>query len=491
MIEKHILSKSTFMYGCQCTKRLHLHKYRPELKNPVDERVQYVKDSGSAVGLLAQQLFPGGVDASPPDSYSYQESVIKTRELIAQGTSIIYEAVFQYEGVLCALDILVKEGDAWHAYEVKGAGSVKPQHVQDAAFQYYVITHCGIMLDDISIVHVNSKYIRKGELDIQQLFKKQSILKEVVAEQSSVQRKIYQLKHVLAQPEPVTDIGPHCAAPYDCDFTNHCWQHIPKTDSVFDLGPNAAWKLYSDGHLHLDHIPQDYVLSKWVAHQLAHYRSGEPFVDQEAIQRFLLSLQYPVYFLDFETVWPGVPEFDDTRPFQQIPFQFSLHVQRSAGDKPEHYEFLGNGKTDPREMFVHELIATLGTVGSILCYNATFEKTRIKELIKLFPQQEVQLSALTARISDLMTIFQKRFYYHPEFKGNYSIKNVLPVLCPDLRYDSLIIQEGDTASKVYAQLKLQDEHTAAQQREHLLAYCKMDTLAMVKILDWLRNAIPS
>lgn len=477
------------MYGCQCPKRLHLHKYRPELKNPVDERVQYVKDSGSAVGLLAQQLFPGGVDASPPDTFSYQQSVLKTQELLVQGVKIIYEAVFQYEGVLCALDILVKHGDAWHAYEVKGGGGVKEQYIQDAAFQYYVITQSGLTLDDISIVHLNKGYIRKGELEIEKLFAKQSILKEVVALQSSVQQKTHELKHVLTQSEPVMDIGPHCSTPYECDFTNHCWSHIPKTDSIFDLEMQTAWKLYAEGHLHLDHIPQDYKFNKSVAHQLAHYRSGEESIDLAAVQDFLSGIHYPLHFLDFETVWPGVPEFDNNFPFQQIPFQFSLHVQRDASSPAEHYEFLGDGKTDPREALVLEMISLLGSEGSIICYNASFEKTRIKELAQLYPQHSGTLLALTTRIFDLMTPFQKRWYYHPEFKGNYSIKNVLPVLSPGLRYDTLTIREGDTASKVYAQLKLQDAETASLQREHLLAYCKMDTLAMVRILEFLRKCV--
>lgn len=485
MIEKHLLSKSTFMYGCQCPKRLHLHKYRPEFKNPLDERVQYVKDSGSAVGLLAQHLFPGGVDASPKDTYSYQESVIKTQEMIAQGATIIYEAVFQYEGVLCALDILVKDGDTWHAYEVKGTASVKSQHVEDGAFQYYVITNSGIALDDISIVHLNKSYIRKGELDIHQLFKKQSILKEVVELQRSIHGKVNELKNLLQRPEPATDIGPHCFAPYTCDFTNHCWTHIPKTDSVFDLVRGPGWELYGKGYRHLDDIPADYELSPTVSHQLAHYRSGEVFIDQQAIHNFLGELQYPLYFLDFETAMVGVPEFDNTYPFQQIPFQFSLHVQRQTNGAVEHYAFLGDGQTDPREALTHEMILTLGSAGSILCYNASFEKTRIKELARLYPQHADPLLALTDRVMDLMTPFQKRWYYHPEFKGSYSIKNVLPVLCPDLRYDKLIIQEGRMAGIVYAQLKLQDNDTAALQREHLLAYCKMDTLAMVRILEWL------
>lgn len=489
MLEKHILSKSTYLYGCQCPKRLHLHKYRPELKNPLDERVQFVKDSGTSVGILAQQLFPGGVDASPVDAYGYQEAVIKTQELIAAGVSIIYEAAFQYQGLLCVLDILVNEQGVWRAYEVKGAAGVKEQYLEDAAFQYYVITNTGLELDDISIVHLNTAYVRQGSLDVHKLFTVRSVLREAVDLQSSVQRRSEALKLMLKQPEPVADIGPHCGSPYECDFTNHCWSHLPKVDSVFDLGTRAAWKLYAAGYHHLDQIPADYVLTQSVQQQLDHYRSGETFINTEAIRGFLAGISYPIYYLDFETVWPGVPEFDNASPFNQIPFQLSLHVQNTADAEAEHYEFLGDGRNDPREALAAELIKLCGTTGTILCYNASFEKQRIEQLAQRYPHQAKALLALTTRLGDLMTPFQKRWYYHPEFKGRFSIKTVLPILCPDLRYDSLMIQEGNTATIVYGQLKHQDEVTAAVQREDLLAYCKMDTWAMVRVLGELRIAV--
>lgn len=487
MLEKHTLSKTTYMYGCQCPKRLHLHKYRPDLRNPVDERVQFVKDSGTSVGILAQQLFPGGVDASPADAYGYQDAVIKTQELIAAGVSIIYEAAFQYQGLLCVLDILVKDGNAWKGYEVKGAAGVKEQYVEDAAFQYYVITNTGLALDDFSIVHLNTAYVRKGALDVQKLFTKRSILREVVDLQSSVQRKSEILKLMLRQPEPTADIGPHCGSPYECDFTNHCWAHIPKTDSIFDLVRGPAWDLYEKGYRHLDDIPHDYSFSKSVTQQLAHYRSGESFMDAENIRAFLATIHYPIYYLDFETVWPGIPELENTSPFQQVPFQFSLHVQHTIDSDAAHYEFLGDGKSDPREALAAELIRLCGMTGTILCYNASFERQRIEQLAVLYPHHAKALLALTTRLGDLMTPFQKRWYYHPEFKGRFSIKNVLPILCPDLRYDSLMIREGNMATIVYAQLRHQDENTAALQREHLLAYCKMDTLAMVRVLGVLRG----
>ncbi len=476
------------MYGCQCPKRLFLHKFRPDLKNPRDEQGQAIFDSGTRIGELAQSLFPGGVDATPPDSYSYHFSVAKTKEFIEQGETIIYEAAFQFEGVLCALDILVKKKDGWYGFEVKSTTSVKQQHIQDAALQYFVVTNCGISLQDISIIYLNNQYTRNGELDINQLFTTESVLNEVFEQQEFITNKVPELESLLAErKEPQVDIGSHCSEPYECDFTNHCWSHIPKVDSVFDLAPKTAWKLYEEGYKHLDEIPEDYDLNGNVAMQLAHYRSGETHINSEEIKKFLKPLTYPLCFFDFETIMPGIPEFDVSSPYQQIPFQFSLHIQRENGTEIEHHAFLGDGVTDPRKALIEEVIRVLGQAGSILCYNMGFEKARINDLSKIYPQHEDALLAIDERIVDLMIPFQKRWYYHPEFKGRYSIKKVLPVLIPELRYDALGIQEGGMASLVYSQLKYQDEETKQLQRKQLLAYCELDTLAMVRILEYLSS----
>lgn len=475
------------MYGCQCPKRLFLHKFKRALRNPGDVKQQAILDAGTSVGELARQLFKYGVDASPPDNYSYHISVAKTKALIDRDVPIIYEAAFQYEGVLCAIDILVKQGKSWYAFEVKSAASVKDQHIQDAALQYYVMKNCGLPLEDISIIHLNNQYTRKGKLDIRQLFATESILEQVLEQQEFVSRKVQELKDLLTQPdEPIVDIGPHCFVPYECDFTNHCWAHIPKENSVFDLGPKIAWKLLSEGYKQLDDIPQEFEMSANAAMQLAHYRSGEVYIDKEQIREFLEPICYPIYFFDFETIMPGIPEFDDSKPYQQIPFQFSLHVQQFEGSDLEHFEYLGDGLNDPRPGLIEAMINLLGQTGSIICYNMGFEKTRIKDLAKLYPQFETELLAINDRVFDLMIPFQKRWYYHPHFRGSYSIKAVLPVLIPELRYDELDIPEGKMASLVYSQLKFQDQITATLQRQALRAYCKMDTLAMVKIVDCLK-----
>ncbi len=489
---KHVLSKSTFMYGCQCPKRLFLYKFKPSLRNPEDEGQQAIFAAGTNVGLLAQSLFPGGVDASPPDTFSYQKSVEKTRKLIEAGATVIYEAAFQFEEVLCALDILVRKKNKWYAFEVKGSVSVRPQYIQDASLQYHVITNSGLKLEDISIVYLNNQYERQGDLDIKQLFNTDSILGEVLEQQPFISDKIVELKVMLTlKKEPVMDIGPHCSDPYTCNFTNHCWKDFPTENNIFSLSRGPGWELYEEGFKHLDDIPQDYALSPKAAMQLNHYRTGEIFIDEKAIKGFLSEFQYPLYFFDFETIMPAVPEFDHSRPYQQLPFQFSLHIKRKPGAALEHYSFLGDGITDPREALIKEMIKLLGSKGSIIGWNASFEKTCIKKLILDFPKYEKQLSSINERWIDLMKPFQSRWYYHPDFKGSASIKNVLPVMVPDLSYEDLDIQEGGTASLVYAQLKDQDVATQAIQRNQLLEYCKLDTMAMVRILENLEELIRS
>lgn len=485
-LPKHVLSKSTFMYGCQCPKRLFLHKYKRELRNPDDELQQSIFDGGTTVGELARDLFKGGIDASPPDSFSYRQSVKNTARLISQGESIIYEAAFQYEEVLCAVDILVKRGDAWYAFEVKSSTGVKDQHIQDAALQYFVMRNCGLPLEDISIVHINNQYVRKGKLDVDQLFSCESVLPKVLEQQEFTEKKIAELKSLLVQTEiPVVDIGPHCESPYACDFTDHCWAHMPTENSIFTLKRGPGWELYEAGYKHLDDIPEDYEMSSKASTQLVHYRTGDIYIDKESIREFLAPLVYPLYFFDFETIMPGIPQFDESRPYQQLPFQFSAHVQREVNGELEHYEFLGDGVSDPRPELVEAMLQLLGKRGSIICYNMSFERSRISELAQDYPHFTQELLAINDRIFDLMIPFQKRWYYHPDFKGRYTLKNVLPVLVPELRHSDLDIKEGGTASLVYSQLKHQDAQTAKIQREQLLAYCKLDTLAMVRILELL------
>ena len=492
VIPRHILSKSTFVKGCQCEKALYLSKFHRGLRQETSVQQQAIFDQGTSIGELAQELFPGGVDASPETPYEYQKSVVKTQQLIMAGHKIIYEAAFQFDGVLCAMDILVWKNKKWYAFEVKGTSSVKEQFILDAALQYYVITNSGIALADISIIYLNNQYVRKGELDIKELFATESVLENVVDEQEFVAEKIESLKLMLKQKKiPDVKIGAHCFAPYECDFINHCWKDLPEKNSVFTLGRigGKAFELIDTGIFHLDDIPDDYPLSPSSAFQLEYYKSGKKFIEKEEIRNFLEPFTYPLHFFDFETYMSGVPDFDISRPYQQIPFQYSLHVIGKGKTEEQHFEFLGDGINDPRESLILQMINDLGSKGSIIAYNKSFEQSRIKELARDFPEYAEQLLDINERMVDLATPFQKRWYYHPAFEGQYSIKVVLPVLVPKLSYESLEIQEGGTASLVYSQLKHQEDETKKLHRKQLLEYCKMDTLAMVKILEKLDSIV--
>lgn len=483
--EKHILSKSTFIRGCQCHKALWLYKNQPELREEISSARQAIFAQGTDVSKLAEQLFPNGIDARPEDTYSYQQSVLNTEQFIANGHSIIYEAAFQYQQVLAALDILVKQNEKWHAYEVKSSTEVKSVYLQDAALQYYVITQSGLQLADFSIVHINNQYLRQGPLEIEKLFTIQSVLKEIIGLQPVITQKIIELKQVVSQSEmPAIDIGSHCSDPYDCDFIGYCWRHVPE-DSVFDLRGHSAgsraFELYWQGILKIEDIPADFHLNNGQQMQVEVHKNGEPRIDKEAISVFLNQLEYPLYFMDFETFNTAVPEYNGTKPYQQIPFQYSVHKQN--GDL-KHYSFLADSGIDPRKEFIENLLKDIGTDGSVIVYNSGFENGRLNELKSFFPQLEPVISDIQKRIIDLMIPFRNKAYYLPAMKGSYSIKEVLPALVPELTYSSLEIGNGGDASTAFYNLQYEnDESVVKKTREALLKYCELDTMAMVRILE--------
>ena len=491
-MNKHILSKSTFIRGCQCVKSLYLNKHQPQLKDKTSFQQQGVFDRGTTVGELAQQLFPGGIDASPESKYDYQQSVAYTRHLMDSGQPIIYEAAFQFEGVFAAIDILVKQDGVWKGFEVKSTTSLKEPHLLDAALQYYVITKAGIALDDISIVYLNNRYVRMGELDIQQLFTVRSIVEEVKEKQDFVFNQVPRLKEVIAQAEvPVVDIGMHCVDPYPCEFASHCWQHIPK-HSVFDISRmqgKRQFDLYRQGIIRFEDITVEHGLTDHQQLQVTCQLNNIDYINLMGLQKFLSSLSYPLYFLDFETINPAIPLYDHSRPYQQIPFQYSIHYKKTRDGELRHTEFLATPATDPRPAFVKELLARTHMSGTILTYHQSFEKGILLDLADAFPHSADALRERISRIRDLMPPFQQKLYYTPEMNGAYSIKEVLPALVPELNYDHLPINNGGDAS-LYFELMIYDlsvDHTAI--RNNLLAYCKMDTLAMVRILEKLEAIV--
>jgi hypothetical protein len=491
---KHVLSKSTFVRGCQCPKSLYLYKHFYKTRDPISPAQRAIFARGTNVGLLAHELFPGGIDASPPTPFQYLQSVRKTRQLIEAGTEVIYEAAFTTEGVMAAMDILVKEPDrgpggtpAYRAYEVKSSTAISDTYLLDAALQYWVITGAGIDLRDISIVHIDNTYVRRGEIEVGELFRSESVLEEARKRQGLITVKVDELKAVIAAPEvPEVEIGPHCNNPYPCDFIGTCWKGVPAY-SVFDiarLSEEKKFQLFRGGTLEVASVPQDFPLSDKQRTQVDAERDGRERIDRAAIAEFLGTLEFPLYFVDFESFQPAVPLYDNSRPYQQLPFQFSLHVLETQGAELRHEEFLAEAGPDPRRKFLETLLSVLGDSGSVLVYNRTFESTRLSDLATDIPELASAVEAVQSRIVDLMEPFQSQSYYTPAMRGSYSIKRVLPALVPELSYASLGIQDGTAASIAFERLiRESSPRKRSWVRKQLLDYCRMDTMAMVRIFE--------
>jgi len=484
--ERHVLSKSTFIKGVQCTKALYLNKHHKEFKEEPDAAQMAIFAQGTSVGELAQQLFPGGVDCSPESYYNFQEAVVRTQAEIEKGTKIIYEAAFQFNGVLAALDILVKDRGGWKAYEVKSSTSISETYLLDATIQYYAITNSGLPLKDISIVYINNQYEKNGPLDVHELFAMESVRADVLELLPGIPGKVEELKKVLNQKTvPKVDIGPHCSNPYTCDFQGHCWKNIPE-NSVFTIArltEAKKFELYNQKVIAFKDIPDDAPLNdnQWM--QVESELNNNTSIDKKKLKEFVKDLQYPLYFLDFETFGTAVPVFDKSRPYQQLVFQYSLHCLPTAKGKLIHSEFLAEANgSDPRSLFVEKLIADCGTEGDILVYNIGFERGKLNELVLQFPKYKTKLDYIISRLKDLMIPFQQRWYYTPSMQGSYSIKKVLPALVPEMSYDDLEIQEGGTASILFAAMLTGIFNGDTEKvRKDLLDYCRMDTMAMVEI----------
>lgn len=486
-MKKH-LSKSTFVRGLQCEKSLYLHKNNFNLKDTPSISLKTIFEQGTSIGSLAQHLFPNGVDASTKSYININDSVKKTFDFINQGETTIYEATFIYDNVLAALDILVKKEDGWHAYEVKSSTKISSTYLHDAAIQYYTIINSGINLKDISIIYINKNYLMNENIDVSQLFNIESVYDKVLKLNDRIPKDVTRLKKVLMSSKaPNVDIGTHCSKPYECDFKGVCWNHIPDY-SIFDvsrLSTKKKFDLYKKGIIKIDQI--DINKTPLNSNQLIQVQSdlnNKTYIETKKIKKFIKDLKYPLFYLDFETISSAIPIYKSTKPYQQLVFQYSLHVQKSINSKIVHSDYLANQNEDPRPQFIERLINDCGSYGDIIVYNISFERGKLKNLIKNFPKYSLQLTSIINRLKDLMLPFKNKWYYSPKMKGSYSIKYVLPALVPDLSYDNLDIKDGGTASNIFlSMVNGTFNGDIKETRKQLLEYCYMDTFAMVKILE--------
>ena len=486
-------SKSKYCIFKQCPKASWLQKYKPEVRE-ADAAVEARMTKGNEVGDLAMGLFGDYVEVTSykaDGALDLSTMIALTKQYMNEGRDVICEASFEHNGLYCAVDLLRKRGNGYAVYEVKSSTHPdKYVYLLDVCYQKYVLEKCGVKVDGVYLVTINNEYVFDGTLDIKQLFTITDVSALVDDEIGMVEGDLKRAEEILSlKEEPKIDLSCACSDPYPCAFWNYCSRHLP-TPSVFDLYRikfERAIELYRKGTTSFEEVLLSGTkLNDTMKRQIAFaLEDKEPYIDQRGVTAFLDTLSFPLCFLDFETVQPVVPEYVGTRPYQQIPVQYSLHILKSPDRALEHREFLGRSESDPRRELAERLIADIPQDACVVAYNKAFECTRIKELAQCFPDLAEQLLKIAESIKDLLQPFQKGYYYNRAMGGSFSIKSVLPALFPDdpdLDYHNLEgVHNGSEAMELFPRLKDMPAQERAIAERNLLKYCELDTFAMVKV----------
>ena len=483
------LSKSQFIRGLQCPRSLYLLKYHPELREEPEDTQVVSHETGFEVEDYALQLFPGGVEI-PFDEDDFNAQFDRTWDALDR-VDTIYGASFRHDNLMARVDILKKDGNKWDICEVKSSASIKEHYINDIAFQYYVLKNAGLPAGKTFVVYINNQYVRQGDIEVEKLFTIEDLTDTILEKQPFIEDEIKRLREMLQGDMPDIPIGPYCNDPYECDLAGHCWRDV-QDGSVFDLkyersAPYSKWELYEKGFLKMTEVPED-MLGPMQKIQVKCFRDGTPYIDREGISEFISGLWYPMYFLDFETITTPIPPFDGTRPYQQIPIQYSIHYQTGSEGTIEHMEYLATPGIDPRKYIAERLSRIIPEDACVVVYNKSFETRILRELADSFPEYTEKMYRIIENIRDLIEPFRYFACYYPEMGNSASLKAVVPALIPDFSYDDLEVQDGSMAMDAYWQMcAAEDEAERQRIRRAMIEYCKRDTLVMVKLVEVLKG----
>jgi hypothetical protein len=491
-MKKIILSKSLFLEGIRCPRLIWFRFNRPHLAEPLDETTEHLFSVGHRLEGYARELFGGGILIGGGRTGPFSSFLAETEAAMNSGNKYLHEAAFENNKMRCRTDILHKwDHERWNLAELKMCSKLKDQHIDDVAFQRICVENSGHKIDRTFLMHVNPSYVRGDKIDPEKLLVAEDISSEVLARMPKVKETVETMIALVQQPEqPETLVGTKCSSPGRCSFFQHCHGCIAQ-GSIHELpyGARVIPVLLSQGIHRLVDIPSGFPLSTRQAALVASARQGSPIVNTGAIKSFVNTIAYPRHFIDFETVAPCIPVFTGSSPFEKVPFQFSLHVQKNPDSGLEHYEFLPENRDDPRLSLLQFLMEKLDEKGSLIAWYQPFEISVFKNLAQHYPDYAGKINLAINRFSDLIVPFKGAAYTDYRFGGSASIKKVLPILCPSLTYDNLAIQHGDDASLLYERYieGSLSEADWIQAREKLRKYCERDTWGMVKILEFLEG----
>jgi hypothetical protein len=493
-MKKISLSKTQYMEAMRCPKMLWLRFHLPEAAEPYDTATLHLFKIGHRVERLAHQLFPGGVVIEKGVDESFQELILKTKNALMGSTGIIFEGTFASETSHCRADVVDKnESGSLNLGEIKMCTQVKSDHVMDTGFQCHCIEKSGNKIDQIHLIHINPDYYRKGELSPAGLFQCMNITAKAKMESSRIESMINNLISMVAFEQPPNAIpGSACKYPGKCQFYNYCHQSI-HSGSIYELPFSAKLvpSLLKAGIYRLVDIPAGTKLSSRQHAQVLSAKRNFPVINRGELHNFLQGITHPVNYLDFEAIAPCIIPFDGCKAYGKIPFQYSLDVVKSNSSTPEHHEYLHETRSDPRKELIENLMMSIGSKGTILSWNMSYEKSVLTSLASTFPEHAPKiLNEIIPRMVDLIVPFRNGIYADYRFQGSASIKRVLPIMAPNMKYENMAIKRGDDAAVFFEDFIDGDisEQQWHQLRPDLLEYCGLDTQGMIAIHEALRKA---
>ncbi len=487
-----MLTKSNYLIGLQCPKLLWITKNDKERIPKPDKQALAKFKRGHIIGKLATTLFDDGITIS---DVNMKSNMRKTLEALKERKPIFEAGIIQDE-LFSRADILLPVGkDEWDIIEVKSGSRVKDLNIHDVAFQKYVYEKAGLKIRNCILMHLNSEYVRNGEIEPSELFIQTDITEKMEEYSSNIKENIEKMFKVINGEEPEFSVDDILTIEYDNICKDEFIDNLPE-DNIFQMYrmfTKDKIKLYKEGIIKIKDIPESTKLNKKQQIQRRLAFEGETHIEKDEIKNFLNTLKYPIYYLDFETINPALPKFDGTKPYQQIPFQFSLHIQNEHKGELKHVSFLAEGISDPRQKFMQALKDNLGKEGSILVYNQSFEKSRMRESADYLPEfNDWYEENILPRIKDLWDPFKDFSYYNPKQKGSASIKALLPIFSK-LKYSDLELGNGAMASLEYERVTYGEVEEAERLKVYkaLEEYCKMDTFAEVEIVEGLMEILNS
>ena len=485
------ISKAQLLSGKKCEKALwfqiHAREQNKENNNPLKFEIE------DWVVECAFNLFPQGKRINGRGKTRH-EVIEDSKKAIKQNNNIIFNTGFETKGVFFTCDVLEFSHEGNKLYAIKSSNRVKAEHIEEVAYEKFLLKQIGISIEKVFVIYINADYERSSELNYNDLFNIEEVTEYTCKFQEDYRYIMKSLSACRKEGKvPCKPLGEYCLKPYACEFKSICWRHVPQ-NSIFDITSlplDLKFKYFNDGIISFEQAMGRVKLNDNQKMQILCELKDEEFIDRDKIRNFLNEIKYPLYFLDFETFSSPIPQFEKVRPYEQIPFLYSLHTIESPEGELKHNYFIASIGKDPRRPLAESLINNISTKGSVIVYNKSLEKTVIKDLALQFQDLSSSLMKIRENIKDMMIIFQRRYYYVRAMKGSHSIKNVLPALFPNepkLNYESLNIKNGEMANNIYTLLWLKSKEEQNNIKKELVKYCSLDSYAMVKIFERLKES---